>query len=110
MALLRTAQEALANVAQHAAATRAGVTLSFMGDVVTLDVRDDGIGFEPERGVRAIASGFGLTGDAAAGRPRGRVPGDRIGAGRRARPSRRACRRSAARAVRGRRREHRSAC
>ena len=43
--LLRTAQEALANIAKHANATRAGLTLSYMGDVVTLDVRDDGVGF-----------------------------------------------------------------
>jgi signal transduction histidine kinase len=46
VALLRTAQEALANVARHAKASRAGLTLSYMGDVVTLDVRDDGVGFE----------------------------------------------------------------
>ena len=43
--LLRVAQEALANVAKHAAASHAWVTLSYMGDVVTLDVRDDGAGF-----------------------------------------------------------------
>ena len=43
--LLRVAQEALANVAKHAHASRAGVTLSYMEDVVTLDVRDDGTGF-----------------------------------------------------------------
>jgi signal transduction histidine kinase len=60
-ALLRTAQEALANVARHASATRAGITLSYMGDVVTLDVRDDGIGFRvPETGEQR-GSGFGLT-------------------------------------------------
>ncbi|GGS68504.1 hypothetical protein GCM10010156_29260 [Planobispora rosea] len=57
--LLRTAQEALANAAKHAAASRVGLTLSYMGDVVTLDVRDDGAGFDPER-VRE-AGGFGLT-------------------------------------------------
>jgi signal transduction histidine kinase len=45
--LLRVAQEALANVAKHAAATRVGITLSYMADVVTLDVRDDGGGFRP---------------------------------------------------------------
>jgi signal transduction histidine kinase len=45
--LLRTAQEALANVAKHAGATRVGLTLSYMEDVVTLDVRDDGVGFLP---------------------------------------------------------------
>jgi signal transduction histidine kinase len=43
--LLRVAQEALANVAKHAGASRAGVTLSYMEDVVSLDVRDDGAGF-----------------------------------------------------------------
>ena len=45
--LLRVAQEALANVAKHAGAARAGVTLSYMEDVVSLDVRDDGAGFIP---------------------------------------------------------------
>jgi signal transduction histidine kinase len=64
IALLRTGQEALANVGKHAAASRVGVTLSYMEDVVTLDVRDDGIGFDlaglPEE--VADGSGFGLTG------------------------------------------------
>ncbi len=44
--LLRVAQEALANVSKHAGATRVGVTLSYMDDVVSLDVRDDGSGFD----------------------------------------------------------------
>ena len=48
-ALLRTAQEALANVAKHARATRVGVTLSYMEHEVALDVRDDGRGFDPAR-------------------------------------------------------------
>ena len=43
--LLRVAQEALANVAKHATAGHAWVTLSYMEDVVTLDVRDNGAGF-----------------------------------------------------------------
>ncbi|WP_339131657.1 sensor histidine kinase [Streptomyces sp. f51] len=61
--LLRIAQEALSNAARHAAATRVGVTLSFMGDEVTLDVRDDGRGFDPI-GVpaRTGTGGFGLDG------------------------------------------------
>jgi len=46
-ALLRTAQEALANVAKHADATRVGLTLSYMEEEVVLDVRDDGRGFDP---------------------------------------------------------------
>ncbi|WP_345571765.1 sensor histidine kinase [Nonomuraea rosea] len=49
VALLRTAQEALANVARHARATRVGVTLSYMEHEVALDVRDDGTGFDPAR-------------------------------------------------------------
>jgi signal transduction histidine kinase len=62
VALLRTAQEALANVAKHAHAGRVGLTLSYMGDVVTLDVRDDGAGFDPaaRNGASADGSGFGL--------------------------------------------------
>ncbi|HEY0619958.1 MAG TPA: sensor histidine kinase [Kribbella sp.] len=71
-ALLRMAQEALANVAKHAHATRVGVTLSYLEHEVALDVRDDGRGFEPaglEAGNGASRSldgdrrvgGFGLT-------------------------------------------------
>ncbi|MFE3198190.1 sensor histidine kinase [Embleya sp. NPDC059237] len=44
VALFRAAQEALANVAKHAHATRVGVALTYLDDVVLLDVRDDGIG------------------------------------------------------------------
>ena len=64
--LLRVAQEALANVAKHAGASRAGVTLSYMEDVVSLDVRDDGTGFAAaERnghlaGETPVSGGFGL--------------------------------------------------
>jgi signal transduction histidine kinase len=47
LALLRTAQEALANVAKHAGATRVGVTLSYLDQEVAVDVRDDGRGFDP---------------------------------------------------------------
>ncbi|MFD0262245.1 sensor histidine kinase [Kitasatospora indigofera] len=66
--LLRIAQEALANAGRHARAGRVGVTLSYMGDEVTLDVRDDGCGFDPlarsGRGPAgaARAGGFGLVG------------------------------------------------
>ena len=62
--LLRTAQEALANVAKHAHATRVGLTLSYMEDLVTLDVRDDGVGFEPntKRANGSHNGGFGLAG------------------------------------------------
>ncbi|MGW6568728.1 sensor histidine kinase [Streptomyces sp. NPDC054975] len=67
--LLRIAQEALANAERHSGASRAGVTLSYMGDEITLDVRDDGHGFDPRavptRAARTTAGtggGFGLDG------------------------------------------------
>jgi signal transduction histidine kinase len=61
--LLRVAQEALANVAKHAGASRVGITLSYMEDVVSLDIRDDGAGFEPgRRRAPGSGGGFGLTG------------------------------------------------
>ncbi len=55
-ALLRAAQEALANVARHAHATRVGLTISYMENEVALDVRDDGVGFDPD----TAGHGFGL--------------------------------------------------
>ena len=69
VALLRTAQEALANVAKHARASRVAITLSYMHDVVTLDVSDNGSGFSPispplpGSGLPpgAATGGFGLT-------------------------------------------------
>ncbi|MFE5484356.1 sensor histidine kinase [Streptomyces sp. NPDC056527] len=61
--LLRIAQEALANAERHSGASRAGVTLSYMGDEVTLDVRDDGRGFDPGAvPARTGGGGFGLDG------------------------------------------------
>jgi signal transduction histidine kinase len=59
--LLRAAQESLANVARHASAGRVGLTLSYMPDVVTLDVRDDGVGFDPATGRTGGDGGYGLT-------------------------------------------------
>ena len=61
LALLRTAQEALANVAKHAGASRAGMTLTYMGDEVALDVRDDGVGFAVDDRPTGPGTGFGLT-------------------------------------------------
>jgi signal transduction histidine kinase len=60
--LLRTAQEALTNVARHASAHRVALTLSYMEDLVTLDVRDDGAGFDPAAPPeQAYEGGYGLT-------------------------------------------------
>ncbi|MFI6418590.1 sensor histidine kinase [Streptomyces sp. NPDC050842] len=62
--LLRIAQEALSNAARHSGASRAGVTLSYMGDEITLDVRDDGRGFDPHARPEhdGAGGGFGLDG------------------------------------------------
>ena len=63
--LFRTAQEGLANIAKHARATRAGLTLSYTHEVVVLDVLDDGAGFDVDECDRAPrrddGHGYGLT-------------------------------------------------
>ena len=59
--LLRVTQEALTNVGKHAAAGRVGLTLSYMDDLVTLDIRDDGAGFDATRTRGGNDKGFGLT-------------------------------------------------
>ncbi|MCX5415762.1 ATP-binding protein [Streptomyces sp. NBC_00059] len=56
VSLFRVAQESLTNVAKHADASRVGVTLSYTGSEVLLDVRDDGRGF-----AKGVGTGFGLT-------------------------------------------------
>ncbi|MEV8532622.1 sensor histidine kinase [Streptomyces sp. NPDC051211] len=59
VALLRIAQSALANVVRHAGAGRAEITLTFMDASVTLDIVDDGKGFDPGS-APAGEGGFGL--------------------------------------------------
>jgi signal transduction histidine kinase len=62
IALFRVAQEALTNVGKHAGASTVWLTLTYMDDVVVLDVRDDGVGFDPAvRRGPATGSGYGLT-------------------------------------------------
>lgn len=65
VALLRIAQAALANTALHSGATRADVTLTAMDTAVTLDIVDDGTGFDTSAQlvpvpVAAGRGGFGL--------------------------------------------------
>jgi signal transduction histidine kinase len=55
--LLRGAQEALANVRRHASASAVVLRVSRVGDVVSVHVEDDGVGFDP-----AAATGVGLAG------------------------------------------------
>ena len=64
--LLRVAQEALTNCRKHARARQVSMTVSYMNNLVTLNVQDDGMGFDPAR-LRPHSreqddSGFGLTG------------------------------------------------
>ncbi|MEO6826560.1 MAG: sensor histidine kinase [Microbacteriaceae bacterium] len=62
-ALLRIAQASLANVGQHAEADRVDITLSYMDDAVSLDVVDNGRGFDPSALTGPEVSGhrsFGL--------------------------------------------------
>lgn len=62
VALLRLAQGALANVRQHAKATRVGITVTYGDAEVRLDVVDDGIGFDPAQVTTNAqdGAGFGL--------------------------------------------------
>lgn len=63
VALLRTAQSALANVRLHADATRVVMSLIDAADSVRLDIIDDGAGFDLsawEQSTDAVASGYGL--------------------------------------------------
>jgi signal transduction histidine kinase len=62
--LYRVAQESLTNIAKHAKASNVYLTLSYLDDVVLLDVVDDGAGFAraPDEVRPADGTGFGLTG------------------------------------------------
>lgn len=60
-ALLRVVQSAAANTALHASAASATVTLGFLPGAVTLDVHDDGAGFDPSSlAPPSDAGGYGL--------------------------------------------------
>ncbi|HEY1155447.1 MAG TPA: ATP-binding protein, partial [Arthrobacter sp.] len=62
--LLRAAQASLANVREHARASTAVVSVAFLGSEVTMDVYDDGTGFDASAPAGAAAaadgSGYGL--------------------------------------------------
>jgi signal transduction histidine kinase len=57
----RVTQEALTNVARHAGADRLWLELDGAGDQVDLEIRDDGVGFEPQASSVLVRDGrFGL--------------------------------------------------
>ncbi|WP_246101279.1 sensor histidine kinase [Streptomyces cyaneus] len=68
VALLRVTQGLLANACEHARATHVHVTLSYGGGTTAaVEVRDDGVGFDPavvrsNLGSTAAGRGFGLAG------------------------------------------------
>ena len=60
-ALLRIVQSAAANIQQHANAGAATLTLGFLPDSVTLDIYDDGAGFDPSAAAPpSDVGGYGL--------------------------------------------------
>lgn len=69
--LLRIAQEAITNAVRHGAATHVKVSLQYADAAITLQVKDDGCGFTPQRVLTQDLGHFGLRG------LRGRA--DRIG-------------------------------
>lgn len=58
--LLRVTQEALSNVRRHANAQQVTLTLSYLEDLVVLDIQDDGAGFDPAASTNRSEGGFGL--------------------------------------------------
>jgi PAS domain S-box-containing protein len=57
--LFRVAQESLTNIAKHAEATQVAVSVEERDDIISLEIRDDGRGFEP---AERKAGSFGLIG------------------------------------------------
>ena len=62
--LLRIAQGAVGNVAKHAQATRARITVSYSDDAVRVDIVDNGVGFDV-KAVESRPAGLGHIGLAA---------------------------------------------
>jgi signal transduction histidine kinase len=57
--LLRAVQEALNNIWKHAQANVVQVTVSYMGDLIMLDIQDDGVGLGADT-TSSLRGGFGL--------------------------------------------------
>jgi len=60
-AVFRIVQESLTNIAKHAKATRADITIALDGDLLVVRIEDDGIGFSPDAPRKPQSFGlFGL--------------------------------------------------
>jgi two-component system sensor histidine kinase UhpB len=60
IALFRIVQEAIANIARHARAESAYISLEFKEKSIAVQVEDDGIGFDHSHGFTAGAGGKGV--------------------------------------------------
>ena len=62
--LLRIAQESLTNLRKHAHADHVWVALVYGSEIITLTIRDDGVGFDPSAppASRHVGGGLGLVG------------------------------------------------
>lgn len=65
VAILRIAQEAIANVARHSRAANVAVSLRSVAGVAVLEVRDDGVGFDPATAGAVDAEGGSSSNQAA---------------------------------------------
>ena len=65
VAILRIAQEAIANVARHSRAANVAVSLRSVAGVAVLEVRDDGVGFDPATAGAVDAEGGSSSSQAA---------------------------------------------
>jgi DNA-binding NarL/FixJ family response regulator len=61
LCLFRLLQESLNNIAQHAQTNRVKITLKYAAPYVTLQVTDDGVGFDLEQTLQRSSSSMGLT-------------------------------------------------
>jgi NarL family two-component system sensor histidine kinase YdfH len=59
--VFRTVAEGLTNIARHAQARHARVSIRSSGDVLEIEIGDDGIGFDPARDMERMGH-YGLTG------------------------------------------------
>jgi two-component system, NarL family, sensor histidine kinase DegS len=60
LAIFRILQECLTNIQKHAKAKRADVQLKYDGDIVSLTIKDDGVGFQI-RDKKALQGHYGLS-------------------------------------------------